>query len=136
MSLDEALRIASLCVVLAGVETLHGIARTVWLAPRVGKARAIKLSVVSGTLLAFGVCWLLVPGIGLHGLGPHLALGLGIAAFMAAFDVFIGRVVMRFDWPRIGRDFDPASGNYLSVGLVLLVFTPGLVWWLQTGGMP
>ncbi len=69
MSSSEAIRIVSLCVVLAGVETLHGIARTVWLAPRVGKALAIKLSVVSGSLLAFAVCWLLVPGIGLHGPG-------------------------------------------------------------------
>jgi hypothetical protein len=133
MSSSEVLRIVSLCIALAGVETLHGIARTVWLAPRIGKARAIQLSVVSGTLLAFGVCYRLVPGIGLQGLGPHLALGLGLAAFMAAFDVFIGRVVMRLKWPRIRQDFNPASGNYLSIGLVLLVFVPALVWWLRAG---
>ncbi len=131
MSSSEALRIVALCIALASVETLHGIARTVWLAPRVGKARAVQLSVVSGTLLAFGVCWWLVPGIGLEGLGPHLALGAGLAAFMAAFDVFIGRVVMRLRWPRIGQDFNPASGNYLSIGLALLVVLPALVGWLR-----
>ncbi len=52
---------------------------------------------------------------------------------MAAFDVFIGRVVMRLRWPRIGQDFNPASGNYLSVGLVLLACMPGVVWWLRAG---
>ena len=44
MTLDLALRILSLCVALAGVETLHGIARTVLVAPRIGKAPATKLT--------------------------------------------------------------------------------------------
>jgi hypothetical protein len=126
----EAIRIVSLCAVLAGVETLHGIARTVLLAPRVGKAMAIKLSVVSGTALAFGVCSLLVPGIGLRGPASHLYLGLGLAVFMAAFDIVIGRILMRFGWQRILRDFNPASGNYLSIGLLVLAFMPTLIWWI------
>jgi hypothetical protein len=127
----DTVRIVSLCVVLAGVEMLHGIARTVWLAPRVGKDLAVKLSIVSGTLLAFGVCYLLVPDIGLSGMQEHLFLGLGLALFMAAFDVGVGKFIMRFKWPRIWRDFNPASGNYLSIGLVLLTFAPAFVWWLR-----
>ena len=111
---------------------LHGIARTVLLAPRVGKALAIKLSVVSGSLLAFFVCYLLVPEIGLTGVHQHLYLGLGLAGFMAAFDVAVGRLVMRLKWPRIWQDFNPASGNYLTFGLAALVFIPALVWWLRT----
>lgn len=126
------IRILALCVVLAGAETLHGIARTVLLAPKVGKALAIKLSVVSGTLLALAVCWLLVPGVGVAGFWQHLYLGLGIAGFMAAFDIAIGKFVMRMKWPRIWQDFNPASGNLLSVGLVLLVFIPNLVGWLRS----
>ena len=51
----DLLRLASLCVLLAGAETLHGIARTVLLAPRVGKALAVKLSIVSGSLIAKAV---------------------------------------------------------------------------------
>ncbi len=121
----------ALCVALAGAETLHGIARTVLLAPRVGKAAAIKLSVVSGTLLAFGVCFLLVPGIGLEGAAAHLGLGLVLAAFMAGFDIAFGRLVMRLGWRRVLQDFNPASGNYLSLGLVALAFIPVLVWRLH-----
>lgn len=121
----------ALCVALAGAETLHGIARTVFLAPRVGKAAAIKLSVVSGTLLAFGVCFLLVPGIGLDSAAAHLYLGLGLAAFMAGFDIAFGRLVLRLKWRRVLQDFNPASGNYLSLGLAALVFIPLLVWWID-----
>ena len=131
MASVDFLRFASLCVLLAGAETLHGIARTVLLAPRVGKVLAIKLSVVTGTLLAFGLCYFFVPGVGAAGVREHLLLGLGLAGFMAAFDVAIGRLVMRFKWPRIWQDFNPKSGNYLSIGLVLLAFIPSFVWWLR-----
>ena len=43
---------------------------------------------------------------------------------MAAFDVLVGRLLMHRPWPKIARDFDPRSGNYLSAGLLALVFLP------------
>ncbi|KAB0583971.1 hypothetical protein F7Q92_05735 [Ideonella dechloratans] len=134
MSLDLLLRSLALCVVLAGVETLHGIARTVWLVPALGKDRALKLSIVTGSLLAFGVCLLLVPGIGLHGPVAHLGLGLGLAGFMALFDLALGRWVLRRRWSQALADFDPRTGNRLVFGLALLVVFPLLVSWLRPPG--
>ena len=128
---SESVRIASLCIVLASAETLHGIVRTVFVTPRIGKSLAIKISALSGTGIAFAICYLLVPPIGLIGAFSHLKLGLLLALFMAAFDIFIGKIVMRMRWPRILNDFNPASGNWLSVGLVALVFIPVLVSWLK-----
>lgn len=124
----EALtRVLALCVVLAGAETLHGIARTVLVIPRIGKVRALKLSALTGSLLAFGICLLLVPPIGLQGAGPHLGLGLVLAAFMAGFDLAIGRWLMRKPWRKLWPDFDPRTGNFLSLGLAFLVLVPWLV---------
>lgn len=127
MSTDLLIRIASLCLLLACAETLHGIARTTLLIPRLGKDRAIKLSALTGTLLAFLICWWWVPGIGLRSAGAHLALGLGLAVFMAGFDVAIGRWLMRKSWAKIWPDFDPRSGNYLLYGLTALCVIPLLV---------
>ncbi len=127
----DLLRFVALCVLLAGAETLHGVARTIFLAPRIGKTLAIKLSVVTGTFLAFGICYFFVPGVGAEGTQEHLLLGLGLAAFMATFDVVIGRLVMRFKWPRIWQDFNPRSGNYLTIGLALLAAIPSLIWWIR-----
>lgn len=127
MSSDTLIRIFSLCAALAGTEMLHGIARTVWLAPRIGKERAIRVSIVSGSLLAFAVCFFLVPPIGLRDPLSLLGLGLFVSLFMAGFDVAVGRFLLKFPWPRIFRDFNPASGNYLLIGLLLLVFFPLLV---------
>lgn len=129
MSSDSLLRIASLCVVLACAEMLHGIVRTTLVTPRIGKERAIKLSAVTGTLLALTICYTLVPGINLASPGAHLALGVLLAVFMAGFDVAIGRIVMRKAWSKIWPDFNPATGNYLLFGLIALMFIPLLVWY-------
>jgi len=131
VSRDAVIRIAALCVVLAGAEMLHGIVRTVVVTPRIGKARALPLSALSGTLLAFAICWFLVPPIGLSGAPAHLGLGLLLAIFMAGFDIAVGRWLMKKSWSRIRPDFDPSTGNLLSLGLLALCLVPLAVWWLR-----
>lgn len=129
MSSEALLRIASLCIVLACAETLHGIARIKLLIPRLGKERAIKLSAFTGTLLAFAICMVLVPGIALRTASAHVMLGLVLAAFMASFDIAIGRWLMRKSWAKVWPDFNPRTGNYLLYGLVALCFIPLAVWY-------
>jgi hypothetical protein len=127
MNPDSLLRILALCVLLAAAETLHGIVRTLWITPRIGKTLALRWSVVSGSLLALALCAWQVPDIGLRGDGAHLALGVALASWMAAFDVAIGRLLMRKAWHKIWPDFNPASGNYLLFGLVFLMLVPWMV---------
>ncbi len=133
MNAGQWLQIVSLCVLLASVETLHGIARTVWVVPRLGKARALKVAIVTGTLLAFAVCAWRVPGIGLQGDAAHLALGLGLAAFMAGVDIAMGMLVLRRPLAKVLPDFNPATGNYLLYGLIGLALAPWIVWRWQGG---
>ncbi len=128
MHLELLLRMLGLCVVVACAETLQGIARMKFLIPRVGKQRALKLSAFTGTVLALFICWLLVPAMGLRSAGSHLALGLGLAAFMAGFDIAMGRWLMRKAWSKIWPDFDPRTGNYLLYGLITLSLGPWMVW--------
>ena len=131
MNPDTAIRVLALCVVLAGAETLHGIARTVLIVPKIGKEKATKLGAITGSVLALLICFVLVPPIGLVSAGGHLALGMGLAAFMAAFDLAIGRFVMRKPWVKLWPDFNPATGNYLSCALAFLAIMPLLIhWWL------
>lgn len=129
MGYDALVRIAALCVVLAGAETLHGIARTTLVVPRIGKERALKLSALTGTCLASAICWLLVPEIGLQSPGAHLVLGIGLAGFMAGFDIALGKWLLRKSWAKIWPDFDPHTGNFLLYGLLGLCFIPLLVWY-------
>ncbi len=126
--MDLFLRLLSLCVLLASAETVHGIARTLWVVPRLGKGRAQRWSVVSGSVLAFGLCYLYVPGLGLHGSGALLGVGAVLALFMASFDVALGRYVLKRSWRLACQDLNPARGNYLLFGLLLLLFFP---WWVM-----
>ncbi|MBQ0941936.1 hypothetical protein KAK07_01170 [Ideonella sp. 4Y16] len=123
----------ALCLLLASAETLHGIARTLWVAPRLGKQRAQRWSVLSGSLLAFALCWWRVPGFGLQGAAPHLVLGAVLALFMAAFDLALLRWVMRRSWRVALQDLDPRHGNLLLLGLGALFTTPWLTSVLRGG---
>ena len=125
--LDLPLRLAALALALAAAETLHGIARVTLLVPRLGLRRAQAVAIVTGSLLAFAVCWALVPGLGLRGPRALAAVGLWLAGFMAAFDVLVGRLAARRPWRAIARDFDPRTGNYLVFGLAALATFPWLV---------
>ena len=125
--LEQLLRIAALCLALAGGEMLHGIARATFLVPRVGKVNAQRIGISTGTLLAFAICYVSVPSLGISGFRALLALGGLLALFMALFDISIARLVMRRAWRKVAEDFDPRSGNYLSLGLVALVFIPWAV---------
>lgn len=121
---DLILRVLSLCLLLASAETLHGIFRAAVLVPRIGKKRALKISIVSGSLLAFAICWWRVPDMDLQGDGPLLGLGVTIALFMASFDVILGKLVLKRPWRKAFDDFDPRTGNYLLFGVMLLMCFP------------
>jgi hypothetical protein len=131
--MELSARILGLCLALAAVETLHAIARMRLLVPRLGKRRAVRWSIVSGSLLALGVRFLFVPAMDLRHPGALLALGAGLAVFMAAFDVVVARLLMRRPWPAVAADFDPRQGNLLLLGLVFLALAPLLVMSLARG---
>jgi hypothetical protein len=132
MTASLALQLLSLCVLLAAAETLHGIFRAAVLVPRIGKKPALKVAIVSGSLLAFAICWWRVPAMGVTATLPLLGIGLVLALFMAAFDILLGRWLLKRPWSRAFEDFNPATGNYLLFGLVLLVFFPWIAVQLRT----
>lgn len=125
--IDDALRFLSLCIMLASVETLHGIIRAAILVPKTGKKKALKISIVSGSMLAFAVCYYMVPPMQLSGAVPLFILGLSLSLFMAGFDVLLGKCLLRRSWQKILQDFNPGTGNYLLVGLLLLATFPYIV---------
>ncbi len=128
---DLLIQLAALCVLLAGAETLHGIFRAAVLVPRIGKRAALKLAIVTGTLLAFALCWWRVPAMGVTATLPLLGIGAVLALFMAAFDVALARGLLKRPWSRVLEDFNPATGNYLLFGVLLLASFPWLVVRLQ-----
>ena len=126
-SMDKFLTLISMCILLASVETLQGIIRARFIVPITGKKKALTVSAISGSTFALLICYVMVPRLGLYDSKDLLLVGIMLAAFMALFDIFIGRVVMKLRWPKILKDFNPTSGNYISVALILLIIYPYLV---------
>ncbi|PIQ38962.1 MAG: hypothetical protein COW58_14520 [Thalassolituus sp. CG17_big_fil_post_rev_8_21_14_2_50_53_8] len=127
LMLHDLALILLLCVLLASAETLQGIVRAAMLVPRLGKKTALKISAITGSLLALLLCAWVIPKTSLNSAADLLLAGVILAAFMALFDVLIGRWVMKLNWKKISRDFNPVNGNYLSIALLLLITYPWVV---------
>ncbi|MBF0413905.1 MAG: hypothetical protein HQK70_14510 [Desulfamplus sp.] len=121
------IKIISLCIILAGVETLHGITRTIFIAPKIGNKQAKQYSVISGTVLAFVVCYIFVPELDIDVDHQLILLGLTLSGFMAIFDIILAKFVVKQKWQKVMSDFNPAEGNFLLFGLVALVMIPYVV---------
>ncbi|HJV90213.1 MAG TPA: hypothetical protein VJ623_07915 [Holophagaceae bacterium] len=118
------LRVTCLCVVLAGAETIQGIARVKLLVPRIGLKAAQRVSIVTGSILAFLICMVLVPSIGLHRVRSLLLLGVVISCFMSGFDIVLGRFVAKRPWSLVLVEFNPFKGGLLIFGVGFLIVAP------------
>lgn len=126
------LRATAALLVLAAVETVHGIARVRFLNRRVGDRRARQIGVATGSLLVLGVAALTVGWVGVGTPGQALAVGAWWCAGMVAFDVGLGRWTFRLPWARILREFDPRQGGFLAFGMLVVLLAPLVV--LHLGG--
>ena len=110
-------------LVIIAAETLHGIARTLWLVPIVGDFRARQIAVFSGSAII-----LTVTAIFIHWLGPPtrraaLAVGGLWLALTLAFEVGLGRATGA-SWDRLTEDYDPRRGGLLVMGMLVVVLAP------------
>ena len=121
----------ALCIALAGAETIHGVIRAAVIVPQVGKKRALKISIVTGSLLAFIVCFFFVPTIGVTSQFQLLTIGFVAALFMLSFDLLFAKLVLKRSFTKSLKDLNPRTGNYLIFGLALLVTYPLLVMYLK-----
>ena len=114
------------CLIIAAMETLHGILRVRLLNRPLGDRRARQVGVFSGSLLILVVAGLSVPWIGPPDAGAALLIGALWVGFMLAFEIALGRLVFRAPWARIAADFDLRRGGLLGFGLLVLGLAPWL----------
>jgi hypothetical protein len=110
-------------LLIAALETLHGIARTLWLAPLLGDQLARQLAIVSAIVIVFVVALLTIRWIDARGGGRKLIVGLQWLVLMVGFDVLLGRS-LGYSWERILGDFNPLAGGFLGVGMATMLVAP------------
>ena len=110
---------------IACAETVHGIARTLWVMPRLGDLRARQVGVLTGSLLVVAIATLAIRWIGPRTGQQKLAIGALWLVCMLAFEVGLGRA-LGASWARIAADYDPAQGGFMLLGMAALLFAPML----------
>jgi hypothetical protein len=107
------------------VETVHGMAREIFIAPALGDLRARQLGVVTGSLLVLCIAWLAARWLGAAERRTQLGVGAFWVALTLLFEILLGRAIGA-SWDRVLSDFNPARGGFMIAGLAVMFFAPML----------
>ena len=118
------LRALAVWLVLIVAESVHGVLRTLLLAPVVGDFKARQISVFTGSLLILAVAYLFVRWIRPGTTGRLITVGLLWLALTMLFEVALGRFVIGYSWNRLASDYDLARGGLMPFGLLILALSP------------
>jgi len=107
------------------VETLHGMARTIFIAPGLGDLRARQLGVLTGSLLILAIAWVTARWLGADSRRSQLLVGALWVALTVLFEIVLGRAA-GLGWDRIFSDYNPARGGFMMAGLAVMFIAPML----------
>ena len=118
------LRAVLVWIGIIGIETVHGILRTVLLVPVIGDFPARQVSVVTGSALIFGVAFLFIRWIRAGTNRRLLGVGLLWVVLTVLFEAGLGWLVLGLSWDRIIEDYDITRGGVLGLGLLFMAIAP------------
>ena len=107
------------------LETLHGMAREIFLAPQLGDLRARQIGVAVGSVIVLGVAWLTARWMGAATRRSQLLVGAFWVFMTVLFEILLGRA-LGASWERIFSDYNPARGGYMIAGLAVMFVAPWL----------
>lgn len=117
------LRAITVWVLLMSGEVVHGVARTLVLAPVVGDFRARQLAVFSGSLLILLITSLTIQWLQTTATRCLMIIGAMWVALTLVFEIGIGRVVGS-SWNRIASDYNLLHGGLMPIGLGVMAMSP------------
>ncbi len=118
------LRGVAVWLVIILVEVLHGIARTLFLAPVLGDFRARQVAVFTGSFLILCVATLFIRWVRPAHIGEAISVGIVWLVLTVAFEVGFGLYVVHATWSRIASDYNLLQGGLLPIGLLVLTAAP------------
>ena len=110
--------------VIIVAETLHGIARGIFLVPHVGQFRSSQIGVFTGSVIILAVALVFVRWIGAARPAQLLMVGLIWLCLTLAFEVLFGRFVIGASWERLAADYNVLEGGLLPFGMLVLLLSP------------
>jgi hypothetical protein len=117
-------------LLIAAGEVANGNIRVRYLQRKLGRRKGKRLSFLLGVGIFFFLAWLFLPWIDPETIPQCFLVGLVWVIIMTILDVSFGRFVFKLSWQKIRDDFNPAKGNLLGIGMVLLLCCPAIVFLL------
>jgi hypothetical protein len=117
-------------LLIALVESVHGVLRGLLLVPAIGEAAAQRVGFVVGCGLVLLVAWWTSRWLGARTRRAQWQAGALWLLLMLGFELLVGRA-RGFAWPRIAAEFDPSQGGLMLAGLLLIGCAPMLGSWLR-----
>ncbi len=128
-------RAALVWLLIAVAETVHGVARALWLVPRVGDLASRQIGVATGSLIILTIAWASIDWIGARRRADLLRVGLLWLALMLAFEIGLGLAVGA-GWERLLADYLPWQGGFMLAGMAVLALAPWIAARLRSGRRP
>lgn len=110
---------------IIAVETIHGIIRSLFIAPIMGDLPSRQLGVLIGSMLIFGVAYWLICWIHPINSSEKFLVGILWVVLTIGFEIGLGTLA-GFSFDRIVEDYDIQRGGLMLFGLTFMLFTPYL----------
>ena len=127
------LRALAVWLIMMAAETVHGILRTLLLAPQVGELRARQIAFFSGSAIILGTAYLFINWIGARTVRVLLVIGFMWMVLTLGFEAAVGIYGFGFGWERIFAEYDPRTGSLMLFGLFVLLLAPLIAFRLRRG---
>jgi hypothetical protein len=111
-------------LVMLVLMVLNGLAREKWLTARLGELRAHQVSCLTGSLLSLAATTLSIRWLKVTGNAALLCVGAYWVVLTVAWEIFMGRVLMKLPWERVWADYNLAQGRLWPAVLVVIFFAP------------
>lgn len=117
-------RTLAVWLILIAVEVAHGVARAVFLVPRVGDFRSRQIGVASGSALILLVAFLFSGWMRARDAQAQYRAGALWLVLTLAFELGFGHFVFGRSWTNLAEDYDLRHGGLLGLGLIVLLLAP------------
>ena len=107
-------------LVVIAAETAHGVLRGMPLVPHVGDLRARQIDAPVGSIIVLAVASLSARWVAARVRLHLLGVGLLWVVLTVLFEIGLGRFVLGLPWERVAEDYDPARGDLLGFGLLVM----------------
>jgi hypothetical protein len=122
MNRDLFIRALLIWLLIALIETIHGVIRQLFLVPVWGDLPSRQVGVIVGSILILLVAWLSYGWIRARTMKQQLAVGALWVALMIGFETGLA-ALLGISGERVRSDYNIFEGGYMALGLIVLLLS-------------